>query len=85
MAWSRMSDSTTDGGCAWNDRFDRLQARATELEGRHQHRQAWLAAHAATNPDPLAAAINTLECARYVLGPHAADFLDLARERIGSG
>jgi hypothetical protein len=60
-----------------------LQARATELEGRHQHRQAWLAVHAATNPDPLAAAINTLECARYALGPHAADFLDLARERIG--
>jgi hypothetical protein len=59
-----------------------LQARATGLEGRHQHRQAWLTLHEATNPDPPAAAIGALESARYALGPHAADFLDLVRARI---
>jgi hypothetical protein len=59
-----------------------VQARATGLQGRHRYRQAWLALHEATNPDPLAAAINALECARYALGPAAAGFLDQVRHRI---
>jgi hypothetical protein len=58
-----------------------IQVRASGLQGgRHQH--AWMALHAATNPEVLAAAVNTLERARYAFAPHADDFLDRARQRI---
>ncbi|MGF0319826.1 DUF6461 domain-containing protein [Nocardia fluminea] len=39
----------------------------------------WSAVHHATNPDPLAAAIGTLDAARYAMGAVAAEFIDEAR------
>ena len=59
---------------------DRL-ARTSGLPHRGEHHQAWLALHAATNPDPLAAAIRTLYAAQSTRGG-GADLFDEARRRI---
>ena len=48
------------------------------------HHQLWLALHAAANPDALAAAIHTVDHARWVFGPDAADFLDRVRARVST-
>ncbi|OLT11877.1 hypothetical protein BJF78_25895 [Pseudonocardia sp. CNS-139] len=60
-------------------------ARASALAGGGSDHQVWMALHAATNPDPLAAAVDALERARWALGPYAADFLDTARRRLSGG
>jgi hypothetical protein len=57
------------------------RARRSQLEG-GEHRALWLALHRATNPDPLAAAIETLEAARYAAGPHAANLVADAMARF---
>jgi hypothetical protein len=56
-------------------------ARTSGLPHRGEHHQAWLALHAATNPDPLAAAIHTLYAAQSTRGG-AVDLFDEARRRI---
>ncbi len=60
-----------------------VQARVSGLGGHGAHHRMWMTLHEATNPDALGAAVGALESARYVLGPHAADFLDRARARAG--
>ncbi|MER6812529.1 hypothetical protein ABT299_24970 [Spirillospora sp. NPDC000708] len=58
-----------------------LRARRSQLAG-GEHRWIWLALHRATNPDPLAAATEPLEAARYAVGPHAANLIAEAQSRI---
>lgn len=58
-----------------------LRARRSQLAD-GEHRWIWLALHRATNPDPLAAATETLEAARYAAGPHAANLIADAQSRI---
>ncbi|MBG6092094.1 DUF6461 domain-containing protein [Actinomadura viridis] len=58
-----------------------LRARRSQL-GDGEHRWAWLALHRATNPDPLAAVTDTLDAARYAVGPHAANLVADAQTRI---
>ncbi|MCA2208117.1 DUF6461 domain-containing protein [Nocardia rosealba] len=55
-----------------------LRARRS-LVGDRANFWMWAAVHQATNPDPLAALIGTLDAARYAWGPAAANFLDEAR------
>ncbi|MFB4317297.1 DUF6461 domain-containing protein [Actinomadura sp. 21ATH] len=58
-----------------------LRARRSQLsDGDHQW--LWLALHRATNPDPLAAVTDTIEAARYAAGPHAANLIANAQNRI---
>ena len=57
-----------------------LRARRSQLEG-GEHPWLWLALHRATNPDPLAAATETLEAARFAAGPHAANLIADAQAR----
>jgi hypothetical protein len=57
-------------------------ARTSQLAGRGQHHWLWMTLHHATNPDALAAAIGTLDAARYALTGTAADLLEQARRRI---
>ncbi|GAA2166439.1 DUF6461 domain-containing protein [Actinomadura napierensis] len=59
----------------------RLRARHSQLAD-GEHRWVWLALHRATNPDPLAAATETLEAARYAAGPHAANLIADAQSKI---
>jgi hypothetical protein len=56
-------------------------ARASGLEGGSDH-QMWLALHEAGGPDPLGAAVHTVDRARWVFGPAAAGFLDRVRARL---
>jgi hypothetical protein len=58
-----------------------VRARRSQLEG-GEHRSLWLTLHRATNPDPLAAAIETLEAARFAAGPHAANLIADAMARL---
>lgn len=58
-----------------------LRARRSQLSG-GQHPWVWLALHRATNPDPLTAASDTIDAARYAAGPHAANLLAAAQDRI---
>lgn len=61
------------------------RARRSQLHD-GEHRWVWLALHRATNPDPLAAAADGIEAARYAAGPHAADLVAGVQARItGSG
>jgi uncharacterized protein DUF6461 len=53
-------------------------ARTSQLTNRGGNHEAWLVLHAATNPDPVAAAIHTLHAARGA----APELLDEARRRI---
>jgi hypothetical protein len=57
------------------------RARRSQLHD-GEHRSMWLALHRATNPDPVAAAVETLDAARYAAGPHAAELVAEARRRI---
>jgi hypothetical protein len=59
------------------------RARRSQLNG-GEHRWMWLALHRATNPDPVAAAVGTLEAARFAAGPHAAELVAEARRRIAA-
>jgi hypothetical protein len=59
-----------------------LLARESQRTGRGEHHWMWMALHRATNPDPLGAAIGTLDAARYAVGGGAADLLDRARRRL---
>lgn len=56
-------------------------ARASGLMGGSDH-QMWLALHEAGSPDPLGAAVRTVDRARWVFGPAAAGFLDRVRARM---
>ncbi|RSN56019.1 hypothetical protein DMH01_29855 [Amycolatopsis sp. WAC 04182] len=56
-----------------------LLARRSQLHAHREHAWLWQAIHCATNPDPLGAAIGTLNAARYAAGASAADLLDHAR------
>ncbi|QKW32832.1 hypothetical protein HUT06_01265 [Actinomadura sp. NAK00032] len=60
-----------------------MRARRSQLSD-GEHRWVWLALHHATNPDPLAAALETLDAARYAAGPHAADLLTNFQSRIST-
>ncbi|MFI7650289.1 DUF6461 domain-containing protein [Micromonospora sp. NPDC049460] len=51
-----------------------LRARRSQLDD-GEHRWVWLALHRATNPDPVAAATDTMHAARYAAGPHAANLV----------
>ncbi|GAA4235113.1 DUF6461 domain-containing protein [Actinomadura meridiana] len=51
-----------------------LRARRSQLDD-GEHQWVWLTLHRATNPDPLAAAIDAIEAARYTAGPHAANLV----------
>ncbi|WP_218826903.1 DUF6461 domain-containing protein [Actinomadura meyerae] len=59
----------------------RLRARRSQL-GDGEHPWVWLALHRATNPDPLAAAVEALEAARYAAGPHAANLVADVQNRL---
>ncbi|MFL6072583.1 MAG: DUF6461 domain-containing protein [Mycobacteriales bacterium] len=59
-----------------------LLARESQRTGRGEHHWMWMALHRATNPDPLGAAIGTLDAARYAAGGQAADLLDRARRQL---
>jgi hypothetical protein len=56
-----------------------LLARRSQLRAHREHAWVWQALHQATNPDPLAAAINTLSTARPAAGPKGEDLLEHAR------
>ncbi|MEV0132530.1 DUF6461 domain-containing protein [Dactylosporangium sp. NPDC050688] len=58
-----------------------VRARRSQLDG-GEHRALWLALHRATNPDPVTAVIETVDAARYIAGPHAANLIADARARI---
>ncbi|MEU8796715.1 DUF6461 domain-containing protein [Spirillospora sp. NPDC048819] len=58
-----------------------LRARRSQLSD-GEHPWAWLALHRATNPDPLAAAADTIDAARFAAGPHAANLINDAQARI---
>ncbi|MEU5884989.1 DUF6461 domain-containing protein [Spirillospora sp. NPDC047279] len=58
-----------------------LRARRSQLHD-GEHRWVWLALHRATNPDPLAAATDTIDAARYAAGPHAANLIADAQTKI---
>lgn len=58
-------------------------ARRSQLHEHTKHQWTWMTLHAATNPDPLGAAIGTLDKARNAVAGHAADLLDQARARVG--
>jgi hypothetical protein len=58
-----------------------LRARQSQLDD-GEHRALWLALHRATNPDPVTAVMETVDAARYVAGPHAANLIADARTRI---
>jgi hypothetical protein len=66
-----------------------LTAEAEELTRRSQlhehrmHRWLWMTLHAATNPDPLGAAIGSLDAGRYAVAGHAAELLEQVRGRLG--
>ncbi|MEV6909004.1 DUF6461 domain-containing protein [Amycolatopsis sp. NPDC051071] len=57
--------------------------RKSQLHAHREHAWLWQAIHQATNPDPLGAAIHTLNAARYAAGASAADLLDHARRLVG--
>ena len=58
-----------------------LRARRSQLTN-GEHPWVWLALHRATNPDPLTAAADALDAARYAAGPHAANLVADAQRRI---
>ncbi|MBB4772296.1 DUF6461 domain-containing protein [Actinomadura livida] len=58
-----------------------LRARRSQL-GDGEHRWVWFALHRATNPDPLAAATDAIDAARYAAGPHAANLISGVQARI---
>ncbi|GAB3804486.1 hypothetical protein [Micromonospora zhanjiangensis] len=58
-----------------------LRARRSQLD-RGEHRWVWLALHRATNPDPVAAVIDTVDAARYAAGSNAPNLVADARTRI---
>lgn len=66
-----------------------LTAEAEELTRRSQlhehrmHRWLWMTLHAATNPDPLGAALGSLDADRYAVAGHAAELLEQVRGRLG--
>ena len=57
------------------------RARRSQLDG-GEHQWLWLALHRATNPDARAAAVEALGAARFAAGPHAAELLEGARQRV---
>jgi hypothetical protein len=57
------------------------RARESQLDA-GEHRWLWQTLHNATNPDPRAALVNTLDAARYAAGPHAAQLLDEVRHKV---
>lgn len=59
-------------------------ARSNVMYGK-QHHWLWTTLHAATNPDPLSAAIQALEAARHAVAGRAAELLEQARARAGIG
>jgi hypothetical protein len=59
------------------------RARRAQLSG-GEHQWLWLALHRATNPDPRAAATETLTAARNVAGSHAAELVTHARAWLAS-
>ncbi|MEO3825789.1 hypothetical protein [Actinomadura sp. B10D3] len=58
-----------------------LRARRSQLSD-GEHRWVWLALHHATNPDPLAAATDAINAARYAAGSHAANLIADAQAKI---
>jgi hypothetical protein len=58
-------------------------ARRSQLYEHRMHRWLWMTLHAATNPDPLGAAIWSLDAGRYAVAGHAADLLEQVRGRLG--
>jgi len=58
-----------------------LLARRSGLYG-GRHHWLWMALHNATNPDPLGAAIGTLDAARYAVAGHATELLAQARATL---
>ncbi|MFI6303090.1 DUF6461 domain-containing protein [Amycolatopsis thailandensis] len=54
-------------------------ARRSQLREGRDHAWLWQAIHNATNPDPLAAAINSLSAVRYAAGPEGENLLEYAR------
>ena len=48
-----------------------VRVRRSQLNDHSRHRRAWAALHAATNPDPLGAAIGALDDAQLALGADA--------------
>jgi len=59
----------------------RWRARRSQLRD-GQHRHLWMTLHHATNPDPVAAAIEVMHSARYAAGGHAAELMSQAQERL---
>jgi len=60
-------------------------ARRSQLYEHRLHRRLWMTLHAATNPDPLGAAIGSLDAGRYAVAGHAAELLEQVRSRLGIG
>jgi hypothetical protein len=50
------------------------RARKSQLDG-GEHPWVWLTLHRATNPDPVAAATEAIDAARFAAGPHAAELI----------
>jgi hypothetical protein len=59
-----------------------ILARRSQLFGHAKFHWLWMTLHAATNPDPLAAAIDTLHTARHALAGRTAEMLEMARGRV---
>jgi len=59
----------------------RRRAQRSQL-GDGEHRWMWTALHHATNPDPVAGAIEAMNSARYAAGGHAAELVSRAQERL---
>lgn len=57
-------------------------ARRSQLHADREHAWLWQAIHNATNPDPLAAAINSLSAARYASGQAGEQLLEHARQVV---
>ena len=60
-----------------------MSTRRSHLHEHSKHRWLWTTLHAATNPDPLGAAFQALDSARFAVAGHAAELLDQARARLG--
>ena len=58
-------------------------ARRSQLYEQRTHHWLWMTLHAATNPDPLGAAIGSLNAGPYAVAGYAAELLEQVRGRLG--
>ena len=62
-----------------------MLARLSELHDHIHHLWLWRTLYAATNPDALGAAVQTLDAARHAVAGRAAELLEGARARVTTG